>query len=156
MDNDPMGNPVQDKASVGMSTRPVTVQEFMGEDLNHQFTGDLCAERRKGESMTAIDMTRIVTGAVLREMRDASGLSLRVMAERAGAHASTSPGSSPANGRSPATSVVASPEPSPPAPSRCARPSATLHTRQQEFGPMPTVSTRRHLICLLVSNIFMR
>jgi hypothetical protein len=34
--------------------------------------------------MTTIDLTRIVTGAVLREMRGASGLSLRGMAERAG------------------------------------------------------------------------
>jgi transcriptional regulator with XRE-family HTH domain len=34
--------------------------------------------------MTTTDLTRTVTGAVLREMRDAAGLSLRVMAERAG------------------------------------------------------------------------
>ena len=46
-----MGNPVQDKASVGITTRPLTVREFMGEDLNYQFNGDLCAERRKGENL---------------------------------------------------------------------------------------------------------
>jgi transcriptional regulator with XRE-family HTH domain len=34
--------------------------------------------------MTTIDVTRILAGAVLREMRAAAGLSLRVMAERAG------------------------------------------------------------------------
>jgi hypothetical protein len=49
-DNDPMGNPVQDTASVGMSTQPITVRELMGEHLNYQFNGDLCAERCKGES----------------------------------------------------------------------------------------------------------
>jgi hypothetical protein len=41
------------------------------------------AKRRGGDSMTAIDMPRTVTGAALREMRDAAGLSLQVMAERA-------------------------------------------------------------------------
>ena len=34
--------------------------------------------------MTTIDLARTVAGAVLREMRDASGLTLRVMAEKAG------------------------------------------------------------------------
>ena len=34
--------------------------------------------------MTAIDLTRTVAGAVLRQTRKAAGLSLRVMAERAG------------------------------------------------------------------------
>ena len=34
--------------------------------------------------MTAVDVTRTVTGAVMREMRDAAGLSLRVMAEKTG------------------------------------------------------------------------
>ena len=46
-----MGSPMQDKASVGITTRPLTVREFMGEDLNYQFNGDLCAERRKGENL---------------------------------------------------------------------------------------------------------
>jgi hypothetical protein len=46
-----MGTPMQDKASVGMSTRPITVRGFMGEDLNYQFNGDLCAERCKGENL---------------------------------------------------------------------------------------------------------
>jgi hypothetical protein len=46
-----MGNPVQDKASVGMTTQSITVREFMGEDLNYQFNGDLCAERCKGENL---------------------------------------------------------------------------------------------------------
>jgi len=41
---------VQDKASVGMTTQSITVREFMGEDLNYQFNGDLCAERCKGEN----------------------------------------------------------------------------------------------------------
>ena len=33
-DNDPMGNPVQDMASVGMSTQPIAVAVFIGKDLN--------------------------------------------------------------------------------------------------------------------------
>ena len=45
-----MGN-MQDKASVGMTTRPITVPEFMGEDLNYQFNGDLRTERSKGENL---------------------------------------------------------------------------------------------------------
>jgi hypothetical protein len=44
-----MGNPVQDKASVRMTTQPITVPEFTGEDLNYQFNGDLNTERCKGE-----------------------------------------------------------------------------------------------------------
>jgi hypothetical protein len=46
-----MGNPMQDKASVSMTTQPITVREFIGEDLSYQFNGDLCAERRKGENV---------------------------------------------------------------------------------------------------------
>jgi len=84
--------------------------------------------------MTTIDLTRIVTDAVLREMRDASGLGLRVMAaERAGCSRQHLARVESGERALTATSVVASPEPSPPAPSRCARPSTTLHTKQQEF-----------------------
>lgn len=42
---------MQDKASVGIPTKPITVRGFMGEDLNYQFNGDLCAERCKGENL---------------------------------------------------------------------------------------------------------
>jgi hypothetical protein len=46
-----MGTPMQDKASAGMTTQPIIVPEFIGEDLNYQFNDDLRAERCKGENL---------------------------------------------------------------------------------------------------------
>jgi len=106
--------------------------------------------------MAAIDLTRTVTGAVLQEMRDAAGLSLIVMAERGGCPrqhlARVESGERPLTrdiGRGISRVIAART-----IEMRAAK--RDLHTRQQEFGPSQTVSTRHHRTCLPVSNVFIR